>query len=204
MHGPATVGWLLVALCALTGVSCLLRARGAVAPQRRAAGSEALMGFGMAVMAVPATPVRTAPPAVFAALFAAAAAWELVLAREHFSTRRGSGHHMHHLHHALGALAMVYMALAMPGAGAGHHHATTMETAGVPLLTGALLAYFAAYVLGTGARLMTPGGAVPGAGGTASAPDTRPGTGRVRDEPAFALACRLAMGTGMFAMLVTL
>ncbi|MFF6787429.1 DUF5134 domain-containing protein, partial [Streptomyces sp. NPDC012510] len=40
MHGPASPGWLLVALCAATGAYCLLRMRSAVEEQRRAAGGE--------------------------------------------------------------------------------------------------------------------------------------------------------------------
>src|SRR5690242_14433230 len=38
VHGPASPGWLLVALCAATGAYCLLRMRSAVEEQRRAAG----------------------------------------------------------------------------------------------------------------------------------------------------------------------
>ncbi|MFD5539903.1 hypothetical protein ACFWIJ_19330, partial [Streptomyces sp. NPDC127079] len=38
MHGPASPGWLLVALCAATGSYCLLRMRSSVEAQRRAAG----------------------------------------------------------------------------------------------------------------------------------------------------------------------
>ncbi len=63
MHGLASPGWSLVVLCAATGAYCLLRMRSSVEEQRRAAGSEALMGFGMAAMAVPAavlTPPRWA------------------------------------------------------------------------------------------------------------------------------------------------
>ncbi len=60
MHGPASPGWLLVALCAATGAYCLLRMRSPVEEQRRTAGGEALMGFGMAAMAVPAAVVT--PP----------------------------------------------------------------------------------------------------------------------------------------------
>ncbi|MGO4758162.1 DUF5134 domain-containing protein, partial [Streptomyces sp. 2MCAF27] len=47
MHGPPLVGWLLVALCAATGSYCLLRMRGEPPGRvRRAAGAEALMGWG--------------------------------------------------------------------------------------------------------------------------------------------------------------
>ncbi|WP_309029881.1 DUF5134 domain-containing protein, partial [Streptomyces alfalfae] len=74
MHGPVQAAWLLVALCAATGAYCLLRMRSRIEEQRRTAGGEALMGFGMAVMAAPAAVV--ALPrwtwAVSAAVFAAA------------------------------------------------------------------------------------------------------------------------------------
>ncbi|NYV78974.1 DUF5134 domain-containing protein, partial [Streptomyces sp. UH6] len=105
MHGPATTGWLLVALCAAAGAYCVLRMRSDVEEQRRAAGGEAVMGFGMAAMAVPAAVLD--PPGwvwpVYAAVFAAAALHSLWTARSS----------AHHLHHAVGALAMVHMALAM-------------------------------------------------------------------------------------------
>lgn len=104
MHGPASPGWLLVALCAATGAYCLLRMRSSV-EQRRAAGGEALMGFGMAAMAVPAA-VFTPPGWVWplcTAVFGGAALRALWAART--ST--------HHLHHLVGAGAMVYMAVVM-------------------------------------------------------------------------------------------
>ncbi len=47
MHGPHTVGWLLTALCAVTGITCLLRARGAgpgAAGRRR--GARPRWGWG--------------------------------------------------------------------------------------------------------------------------------------------------------------
>ncbi|MDI3418254.1 DUF5134 domain-containing protein [Streptomyces luteolus] len=205
MHGPALAGWLLVALCAATGAYCLLRMRSPVAEQRSAAGGEALMGFGMAVMAVPAAvfgPPRWAWWA-YGVVFGAAAVRALWNARGHARA--------HHLHHLVGTLAMVYMAVAMaaaPAAGAGH--AAHAGPAGAPLVTGVLLLYFAGYVLGAGMRLVPAagavGGAVAGAGGV--------GTGRVGDGPLgavawgdraeVALACRLAMGIGMFAMLLTM
>ncbi|MYV65506.1 DUF5134 domain-containing protein, partial [Streptomyces sp. SID2131] len=75
MHGPALSGWLLVALCAVTGVYCLLRMRACAGEERRAAGGEAVMGFGMAFMALPAA-VLTPPGwswAVYAAVFGATA-----------------------------------------------------------------------------------------------------------------------------------
>ncbi|MFF1440174.1 DUF5134 domain-containing protein [Streptomyces sp. NPDC058295] len=180
MHGPASPGWLLVALCAATGAYCLLRMRSAVEEQRRAAGSEALMGFGMAAMAVPAaafTPPAWAWPA-FAAVFGAAALRALWAARVS----------AHHLHHLVGAGAMVYMAAVMAAAPA-HRHGP--GGSGVPLLTGVLLLYFTGYVLLAGVRLLP----VAGTGGGAVA---------WGDRPEVARACRLSMGIGMLAMLLTM
>ncbi|WP_046729332.1 DUF5134 domain-containing protein [Streptomyces humi] len=181
MHGPASPGWLLVALCAATGAYCLLRMRSSVEEQRRAAGGEALMGFGMAAMAVPTT-VFT-PPAwawpLYAAVFGAAALRALWSARSS----------PHHLHHLVGAAAMVYMAVVMAASPGAHHHGG----AGVPPLTGVLLLYFTGYVLLSGARLVPVAAAAAGAG-----------TGGWGDRPELARACRLSMGIGMVAMLLTL
>jgi hypothetical protein len=182
VHGPASSGWLLVALCAASGAYCLLRMRSSVEEQRRAAGGEALMGFGMAAMAVPAaafSPPSWAWPA-YAVVFGAVALHTLWAARAD----------AHHLHHLVGAAAMVYMAVVMadsPGHAHGH------GGSGVPLLTGALLLYFAGYVLLTGVRLV-PVPAVVSGGGAA-------GWG---DRPELARACRLSMGIAMVAMLLTL
>ncbi|MFC8347191.1 DUF5134 domain-containing protein [Streptomyces sp. NPDC057280] len=177
MHGPASPGWLLVALCAATGAYCLLRMRSDVEEQRRAAGGEALMGFGMAAMAVPAA-VFTPPPwawAAYAAVFGAAALRALWAARTS----------AHHLHHLVGASAMVYMAVVMAASPA-HHGGGS----GIPVLTGALLLYFTGYVLLSGVRLVpvTAGG----------------GTVAWGDRPEVARACRLSMGIAMVAMLATL
>ncbi|MER6163249.1 DUF5134 domain-containing protein [Streptomyces violaceorubidus] len=180
MHGPASPGWLLVALCAATGAYCLLRMRSRVEEQRRTAGGEALMGFGMAAMAVPAavfTPPSWAWPA-YAVVFGAAGLRALWAAR--------SGRH--HLHHLVGAAAMVYMAVVMAGSPA-HGHGTS----GTPVLTGALLLYFTGYVLLTGVRLIP---VVPVADGR-----TAGGWG---DRPELARACRLSMAIGMLAMLLPL
>ncbi|MFD5075041.1 DUF5134 domain-containing protein [Streptomyces sp. NPDC058371] len=182
MHGPASPGWLLVALCAATGAYCLLRMRSPVEEQRRAAGGEALMGFGMAAMAVPAA--VAAPPRwtwlAYTALFGAAAVRALWAARSN----------SHHLHHLVGVCAMAYMAAVMAASPGHREHGGT----GVPLVTGALLLYFTGYVLWSGARLL-PVTAVAGQQGDA------PGWG---DRPEVARACRLSMGIAMVAMLLTL
>ncbi|MDI3404677.1 DUF5134 domain-containing protein [Streptomyces cavernicola] len=212
MHGPALAGWLLVALCAATGAYCLLRMRSPVAEQRSAAGGEALMGFGMAVMAIPAA--AFGPPRwawwAYGVVFGAAAVRALWNVRGLWSVRghgraraprspgRASGH-AHHLHHLVGSLAMVYMSVAMasaPQGGAGH--AAHAGPTGVPLVTGALLLYFAGYVLRAGLRLAP-------APATATVP--RSGSGPAvawGDRAELALACRLSMGIGMFAMLLTM
>ncbi|MFJ6564352.1 DUF5134 domain-containing protein [Streptomyces sp. NPDC091412] len=187
MHGSTSPGWLLVALCAATGVYCLLRMRSTVEDQRRSAGGEAVMGFGMAAMAVPAA-VFTPPVwawSAYGAVFGATALHSLWSARTS----------PHHLHHLVGAAAMVYMSVVMavsPVAPGSHHHGG----AGVPPLTGALLLYFAGYVLLSGVRLVPAAGTVAGS-------VARGGTGW-GDRPELARACRLSMGIAMVAMLLTL
>ncbi|MFC5666433.1 DUF5134 domain-containing protein [Kitasatospora misakiensis] len=207
MHGPDLVSWLLAALTAASGGYCLSRLRRApcapaAVPASPGAGhsrahahqsehesghasghasghesdlAEGLMGCGMAAMAVAGTAV---PGEVWAWVYGPPAVL-LLLAAVRRPDRRA-----HRLHHAVGALAMTYMALAMT-AGPGHagHHAA----AGWPALTGALLAYFGGYALWSGSRLLS------GSGGTVAAVST----GLPR-------ACRLAMGIGMFAMLLTM
>ncbi|GAA3799320.1 DUF5134 domain-containing protein [Streptomyces phyllanthi] len=188
MHGPASPGWLLFALCAATGVYCLLRVGSAVGEQRRAAGGEALMGFGMAAMAVPAAVVT--PPRwawlVHAAVFGAVAVRALWAARTSPL----------HLHHSVSTLAMVYMASVMAAAPGPHgSHGPT----GVPAVTGALLLYFTGYVLWAGLRLI-PVAAV--AGGTEAAGAA--GAAGWRDRPELVRACRLSMSIAMVAMLLAL
>ncbi|MDX3854726.1 DUF5134 domain-containing protein [Streptomyces sp. AK02-01A] len=203
MHGPATAGWLLVALCAAAGGYCLLRLRSSVDEQRSSAGGEALMAFGMAVMAVPTavvTPPRWVWP-VYVVVFGGAALYAMASAR-------GAPHHLHHL---LGTLAMVYMAWAMAQAPAGAHGAHL--AGGTPLITGLLLIYYAGYVLWTGGRLLplpsaAEGGVSAGAGigfpaGSGAGVGVAAGAGW-GDRPELALVCRLSMGLAMLAMLLTL
>ncbi|MGW0858298.1 DUF5134 domain-containing protein [Streptomyces sp. NPDC002690] len=193
MHGPALSGWLLMVLCAATGAYCLLRARAGAGEERRAAHAEALMGFGMAAMAVPAalfTPPGWAWTA-YTLLFGGAAL------RSAWAARRGG----HHLHHLIGSLAMVYMAAAMaPGPGGGPHagHGTGASGAGLPLLTGALLVYYALYVLSAAGRL------IPVAGSASAGAGTGLVAGGRHARPELALACRVTMGMAMLAMLAGL
>ncbi|MBB4160604.1 MULTISPECIES: DUF5134 domain-containing protein [Streptomyces] len=190
MHGPALSGWLMVALCAVTGVYCLLRMRACAGEERRTAGGEAVMGFGMAFMALPAAVLT--PPGwswmVYAAVFGATALHGLAAVR----------HGGHHVHHLMGSLAMVYMAVAMaaPGSAGAHAGHTAAGAGGIPVLTGGLLLYYAVYVLRAGAGLVPV---------TAGGPGNGPAGGADRTGgPEMTLACRLSMALGMVAMLVTL
>ncbi|MER8047957.1 DUF5134 domain-containing protein [Streptomyces sp. NPDC094032] len=196
MHGPALSGWLLVVVCAAGGAYCLRRMRRASGEERRAAGGEAVMGFGMAAMALPATVV--APPewmlVLYVAVFGLAAAAGLL------GAVRGGGHHLHHL---VGSLAMLYMAVAMvaaPGAAATGAHAGHggAATGGIPVLTGALLAYFGVYVLRSGTRL------VPVAVPAGAAGEARAAVGGRAPGSELTLVCRLSMALAMLAMLLTL
>ncbi|MFJ4702110.1 DUF5134 domain-containing protein [Streptomyces sp. NPDC088768] len=185
MHAPGPAAWLLVALCAATSAYCLLRMRDPGRGVRSTAGGEALMGLAMAVMAVPAAVLR--PPAwawvCYTVVFGAAALRAL------WAARAGSAHHAHHL---VGTLAMVYMAWAMASTPGGHTgHGGGHMSGGVPLVTGLLLVYYAGYVLYTGMRLVPAGGA--------QGPAPSHWTGRTE----VVRACRLAMATGMLAMLLT-
>ncbi|MFJ6215995.1 DUF5134 domain-containing protein [Streptomyces sp. NPDC092296] len=219
MHGAPLLGWLLAALTGAAGLYCLAllcapaprsgcaggaesaagAPRGAAARESDAA--EALMGLGMAVMAVPLAEAGGVPVAAWAVVFGGTGAWFALAALRGGDARRRA----HRLHHAVGAGAMVYMALAMAGGG-GHPAGPGMAgelgmadmagTAEGPLLTGLLLVYFGGHALWTGSRLLRPPGgpvalAVGGGGGWAPL--------RV---PGLPQACRLVMGLGMFAMLL--
>ncbi|WBB60695.1 DUF5134 domain-containing protein [Streptomyces sp. WMMC500] len=189
MHGPPLVGLLLTALCAAVGGLCLLRMRAVAAEERRGAAGDALMGLGMAAMALPAgLPGPAAWTAgAFAAVFGAAFLRALL-------PLRAAGHH---LHHAIGALAMVYMAVAMAAADHGGHAA-----AGLPAVTAGLLAYFVLYVLHGGLRPVAAGAAgPPRTGGAGPGAD---GGGGWAVRPELAGACRVCMAAGMVAMLLAL
>jgi hypothetical protein len=177
MHGTPLVAWLLVVLGAAVAASCLLRP---------AARAEAVTSAGMAVMAVPLSVLDPGPWG------AAALALVFALAGLHSLVHRAP----HRVHHAVCSGAMVYMVVAMAAAGPGH---AEHLGAGVPLLTGPLLLYFAAYVLRTGMALV-PGTAhpapVPGAVDGGAVP--------LRYAPEVALACRVSMALGMLAMLLAM
>lgn len=220
MHGSATVGWMLAALCLYVAVVCLLRARDTGGMRRRTAANEALMGLGMAGMALPVE--GPAPsPLVLLALFGAVGLRELALllreARRDARTPYGPGRaercaRRHHLHHLVGAAAMIYMVLAMPAghgsaAGAGGHAAAAASglVPALPVLTGGLLVYYAVHVLRGGLELL-PAPASGAFGGTGAGSALRPAPIRRTswEAPGVPAACRVAMGTGMLTMLLTL
>ncbi|MFD5317444.1 DUF5134 domain-containing protein [Streptomyces sp. NPDC127098] len=183
MHGPALVGWLMVALCGATGGYCLLLARrGVDGPRRVVAAAEGAMGLGMAAMALPAAPPWPAAPVLPLVCAGAALCGAALLAV------RGPAHRAHHLVEAAAMLYTVVAMAAAPGSHAGHG-----TPSGLPALTGALLVYFAGYALLTAPRLMPaagPGEVVVG----------RPAdAGR---SPEVAAACRLALAVAMVAMLL--
>ncbi|MEC3998394.1 DUF5134 domain-containing protein [Actinacidiphila sp. DG2A-62] len=133
-------------------------------------------------------PVGLGGPAL-AAVFGAAALYAVL----------GPGRHAaHRTHHAVCSAAMAYMAVAMSGmaAGDGHGGHGGHGSTGVPLLTGALLVYFAAYVVRAGVRLVMVPAVAAGAPGGVRPP--------LRRSPEVADACRISMALGMLAMLVTL
>jgi hypothetical protein len=171
------VGWLLVALGCGAGGYCLLGVRGVRRWWRRAAAVEGVMGLGMAAMAFPAAPALLAP--LLVAFFAAVTAWCVPLP--------GNAAAAHRAHHLVEGAAMVYMALAMAAGGPGGHAA-----AGVPWLTGLLMAYFAARALRDGRRLVPAG------------PGVAAGVAAGARAPELAAACRVSLSLGMLAMLLTL
>ncbi|MFD9127517.1 DUF5134 domain-containing protein [Kitasatospora sp. NPDC059571] len=210
MHGPAVVTWLLTGLAAGSAGFCVVRLRDPACPRahREADAAEAAMGVGMAGMAV-------LPGAVWGWLYAVLAGALLL------GALGADGGRAHRLHHGVGALAMAYMALAMAGAPAHQHHTAP---AGLPMVTGALLLYFGGYSLWAGSRLLSapgPGALAPGGHASPGLPAARlrpaggptpPGSAGPRAAgPRSAglagvavRACRVAMGIGMFAMLLTL
>ncbi|MFI9276121.1 DUF5134 domain-containing protein [Kitasatospora sp. NPDC052896] len=197
MPGPAVLSWLLVLLAATTGAFCLARLRTGAAGGHRASresdAAEAVMALGMAAMVLGGDRL---PAPLWGGLFGLLGAVFLVAA----AGRPGPpGLRAHRLHHAVGALAMGYMALAM---GRSPHPADSgmVMPTGVPPLTGPLLLYFGCFALWTGSRLLTATGH-PAAAAPAPA-SSRPGS--LLTAAALPQACRLAMGVGMFAMLLTL
>lgn len=190
MHGSAMSpsAWLLVLLCAVSGAYCLLQVRRAGG----GAAGEAVMGFGMALMAVPLGGAGGWRAVALGAVFCGAALHAVWLLR-------GGAHHAHHL---VGSLTMVYMcaiaaSASVSGSPAGHGHG---DGAGLPLLTGVLLLYYAGYVVLGGTRLVTAGGphGPPGPRPDSGPPGPRSGSAELTR------ACRLAMGIGMLAMLLTM
>ncbi|MBU7600209.1 DUF5134 domain-containing protein [Streptomyces sp. P38-E01] len=154
MHGPPLVGWLLVLVCATAGAVCLARSRRRTGgPERRSAWLETAMGFSMALMAVPGSPV---PAPVFAVVFVgiglvAALLW----------ARNGPGPGRRHLpHHLIEAGAMAAMALGALGSGGGPgghaaHSGGGAHGGGVGLPAALLACYFLVCALRRAASLAT-------------------------------------------------
>lgn len=207
MGGPPLVCWLLVAVGAATGASCLLRTlarTGLTAGERGVARAEGVKGLGMAVMSVPGPVLdqHAWGPSLFGTVFGVMALWAVAL------TRRG-GHPAHHVHLVVGAAAMVYMAVAMAGSPAGTAGMAGMAgmapaghgPAGAPVVTGLLMAYFAGYALWAGMRML-PASTTGAAAGSGAGPIGA--GGGVLAAPELAAACRVSLGIGMFAMLLTM
>ncbi|GAA4992923.1 DUF5134 domain-containing protein [Kitasatospora paranensis] len=209
MHGPAVVTWLLAGLAVGSAGLCVVRLRDpACRGEHRASdAAEAAMGLGMAGMAV-------LPGVLWGWFFAVLGGYLLVGAVGAVGAHGGRAHRMHH---GVGACAMAYMALAMASAPGHHHHGAP---AGLPVLTGSLLLYFGGYSLWAGSRMLSAPGdgrrpltaamaGVPAAGGSPvgalRSGDRSPGRRAVGGLAGGAVrACRVGMGIGMFAMLLTL
>jgi hypothetical protein len=186
--GPPLAGWLVVAVGAATGVSCLLRARVLAGADRRVARAEGAKGLGMALMALPAAGPAQHPWGCWLL----AAAFAALTARSLAPAVRGGHGAAHHTHLALGAAAMAYMAVVAaraPGGGM----AGMSGAGGVPWLDAALLAYFGLYALWAGTRMLP----------AAAAPAGVPVPGGLLAAPELAAACRASLCLGMFAMLLT-
>ncbi|MCX4750669.1 DUF5134 domain-containing protein [Kitasatospora sp. NBC_01287] len=217
MHGPAVLSWLLVVLTTATGLLCLLRLRrpgtgtrhpagllrdGAHPGSRESDAAEAAMALGTAAMVLLGDRL---PAPLWVGLFGLLGAASLCAA----AGPRASGRRAHRLHHVMGAGAMAYMALAM-GQGARAEHPGMAMPMGLPVVTGLLLLYFGGYTLWSGSRLLSvaahPGGPVAGTAGGTDPAGTGAGAGPEGGLLGGALpqACRLAMGVGMFAMLLVL
>ncbi|MBH5338818.1 DUF5134 domain-containing protein [Streptomyces pactum] len=192
MHGPPLVGWLLLVLGAAGGAYCTARARAAPPGPRRAFRAEAALGWGMAVMAVPAV---TAPDSALWARLTAVAAGAAALPA--LSVRRRAGTGGWGGHHTVEAVAMIYMSVAAvlpaPGDGAGHTGHGTGPTGPSLVLTAVLLGYFAGYAVRAGLRLVPVAAAGPA-----------PGAVALTERPELAAACRLAMSVAMCGMLLTM
>ncbi|MGF1431800.1 DUF5134 domain-containing protein [Kitasatospora sp. LaBMicrA B282] len=185
MPGPTVLSWLLALLTTTTGGLCLLRLYRSPGPVGRSHGrgsdaAEAVMALGTAAMIMLDGRL---PAPLWVAGFGVLGALSLCAA----GGRAAAGRRAHRLHHAVGAAAMAYMALAMAGGPAREQHPGMVMPMGLPVLTGLLLVYFGCYALWSGSRLLTATGhGSPALGG------------------ALPQACRLAMGVGMFAMLLAL
>lgn len=233
MHGPPVVGWLMVGLCAAAATYCLTRAGERREPspaRRRQARGEAVMALGMAVMAVPASMVVLPawPWWVLAGVFGVVGVRALAI------------RHPHHAVGSLAMVYMALVMAMATGPAPGGHGEHTPATAGaaagatagapseagvwaesgpdvlsgaggLPLLTGALLAYYAVHAVASGIRLIpgpvaataTPVTGVPR--GVGRGAEKEPGLQPASLTPGELLnGCRVAMSLAMFTMLLAL
>ncbi|MCK1797742.1 DUF5134 domain-containing protein [Streptomyces sp. XM4193] len=197
MHGPPVVGWLLVLVCATAGAVCLARSRrGTGRPERRSARLETAMGFAMALMAVPGSPV---PASVFVVAFVGVGLVAVLL-----WARTAPGPDRRHLPHHLieaGAMAAMAMGALGPAAGSAGHtgHGGGAHPAGVGLPAALLACYFLACALRRVASLA----AVPSPAAVAlpTAAPARPAGLAALPETAHACRAALALATATMLLL---
>ncbi|SFO86960.1 DUF5134 domain-containing protein [Actinomadura madurae] len=206
MNAPPVIACAVVVLMGSAGLNSLSRLRSrspAPAPCDRdtlSYASDALMGLGAAVMALPFGLGMAIPAPLWVILFGAAALASL--ARLGAAGFRGARRRGRHLHDVVSHLSMVYMGLVMPAAAIpspSTHHGQTHQmhmsaaehSSGMPLLTGAFLLYFCAYTVWPGGRRPVQADHAP-----------MPGTGHAVGGPDKARTCGKLMAVGMCVMLL--
>ncbi|MBE1602409.1 MULTISPECIES: DUF5134 domain-containing protein [Streptomyces] len=113
------LGWTLAVLGAGVAVGNLVRIRLVSGRARFEAGTEVVMGGGMAVMAAPPTAALYGTYGMWwATVFAVLCLVGVALSLRH-AARNGARHLGHAAHVVIGSAAMVLMTLAMPGAASG-------------------------------------------------------------------------------------
>lgn len=184
--------WLRVTFALLLGVicvSCLARLatagrHRAVAPHPHEDLAQVLMGVGMIVMLV--SWLGTAPRAALLLVFAVTAAGfvGLLVRGRHGDTGLAGRDTWECVHHLVASLAMVYLAMAMPG--------RPGELPAVHPLAAAFGMYFLLYAGWAGLRVVA-GSTVPIGGGV----------GALLRRPRIVDGCRATMGLGMaYALLM--
>jgi hypothetical protein len=216
MTGTTLTGWLATCVLTLTAAYSLLRMRAAHRlgdeAGRRADSALALMILLMAAMFCPLA--ANVPQTIWLLASGALSLTLLILAGQgvrrdgHRHGVRGAAHR-HCWHHVLASLAMVGLVAASDPAGdtagsGGHAMAGMPGMSGMSmhtmplLLTVPLLAYFWAFTLWSGIRLI-------GVAGVAPAGRTGPSSARwVLTAPELAVACETVMGIAMGYMVLVM